>query len=105
MSSGLYLPLLLIGLAYAGLSIAAGTVAGRGDAERGEHYRDLAFAAALGAGAYTAILLILVAIDTPGRFSDAVTIIFVVCVFFALLLFVLYLLAQGLARLRRRPER
>ena len=105
MSSGLYLPLLLIGLAYAGLSIAAGVVAGRGDAERGERYRDLAFAAALGAGAYTAILLILVAIDTPGRSSDAITIIFVICVFFALLLFVLFLFAQGLARLRRRPER
>jgi hypothetical protein len=102
-SSGLYLPLALIGVVYAGLSIAAGMVTGRGDPERGERYRDLAFGAALGAAAYTAILLILAAIDTPGRFTDAVTIIFVICAFFALLLLVLFLFARGLALLRRRP--
>jgi hypothetical protein len=104
-SSGLYFPLVLIGVAYAGLSIAAGMAAGRGDAERGERFRDLAFGAALGAAAYTAVLLILAAVDTPERFTDAVTIIFVVCVFFVLLLLVLFFIAQGLALLRRRPGR
>ncbi len=105
MSTSFYYPLILLGLAYAGLSIAAGRVANRGDAERSERYRDLAFGAALGAAAYTAVLLILAAFDTPERFVDALTIIAVICGFFALLLVLLYLIAQGVGMLRRRPER
>ena len=70
-----------------------------------ERLRDLAFGAALATAAYTAILLVLAAIDTPGRFTDAITIIFVICAFFALLLVLLYLIAQAVGRVTRRPGR
>jgi hypothetical protein len=105
MSMGLYFPLLIVGVAYAGLSIYAGMVANRGDDERSEGLRDLAFGAALAAAAYTAILLVLAAIDTPSRFMDAITIIAVMCGFFALLLLVLYAIGQAVGRVTRRPGR
>ena len=47
----------------------------------------------------------LAAIDTPNRFTDAITIIFVICAFFALLLVLLYLIAQAVGRVTRRPGR
>jgi hypothetical protein len=102
MSSGLYTPLLLIGILYAGLSIAAGVVARRGDHARGERMRDLGFGTALIAAAYTVILLILAAIDAPSRFTDAITIIVVVLAFFGLLLFVLFAMSEAVARIRGR---
>jgi cytochrome bd-type quinol oxidase subunit 2 len=102
MSSGLYTPLLVVLLVYAGLTIAAGAVK---DAERSERYRDLAFGAALAAAAYTVVLLILAAIDAPNRFTDAIEIIFLILALFALLLGLLFLISQGLARVRSRPGR
>ena len=82
----LYFPVLILGAVCAGLSIYAGMLSNRGDGERSERMRDLAFGAALATAAYTVILVVLAAIDTPGRFTDAITIILVVCAFFALLL-------------------
>ena len=105
MSMGLYFPLLIVGVVYAGLTIYAGMVANRGDDERSERLRDLAFGAALAGAAYTAILLVLAAIDTPSRFMDAITIIAVMCGFFGLLLLLLYLIAEALGRVTRRPGR
>ena len=105
MSTGLYYPLLVLIVVYASLSIAAGTVARSGDADKGERYRDGAFGIALAAAAYTAVLLVLAAVDTPNRFSDMLLIIAVIFVFFALLLLVLFLLGQLGALLRRRPSR
>jgi hypothetical protein len=101
-SSGLYLPVLVILAVCAGLAIAAGAVK---DAERSERYHDLTFGASLVAAAYTVVLLILAAVDAPNRFTDAIEIIFVILVFFALLLGLLFLITQGLARVRSRPGR
>ncbi len=105
MSTGLYLPLLVILAAYAALNLTAGVLARRGNHERSERFSDLAFGTALAAAAYTVILLILAAVDAPNRFTDAIEIIFVTLAFFVLLLSFLYLVAQGLARIRSRPER
>jgi hypothetical protein len=105
MSSSLYYPLLLLIVVYASLSIAAGMVARGGDAEKGERYRDGAFGIALAAAAYTAVLLILSAVDAPNRFSDMLLIIAVIFIFFALLLLVLFLFGQLGSLLRRRPSR
>jgi cytochrome bd-type quinol oxidase subunit 2 len=105
MSTSLYYPLLVVGLAYAALSIAAGVVTRRGDADKGERYRDAAFGTALAAAVYTAVLLILSAVDTPSRFEDMLLIFAVIFVFFALLLLLLLFFAQVVSRLRRRPER
>ena len=70
MSTSLYYPLLVLIVVYASLSIAAGMVARGGDAEQGERYRDGAFGVALAGAAYTVVLLILSAVDTPSRFED-----------------------------------
>ncbi len=102
MNSSLYTPLLLVALLYAGLMIASDVVARRGNTERSERYQDLAFGTALAAGAYTAILLVLAAIDAPNRFTDAIITIAVVLAFFALLLGLLFLISLAYGRLRRR---
>jgi cytochrome bd-type quinol oxidase subunit 2 len=102
-SSGLYTPVVVIAAVYAGLAIAAGVVAGRGDGERSERYRDLAFGTVLLAAAYTVVLLVLAATDAPNRFTDMIKIFLVVIAFFALLLFLLFLISQVYARLRRSP--
>jgi uncharacterized membrane protein YccC len=103
-SMGLYFPILILGAAYAALTAWAGIVSNRGDRDRSERFRDFAFGAALLAAGYTAILVILVAVDTPNRFSDAVTIILVICAFFGLLLVVLYLIAQVVGLVTRRAR-
>ncbi len=105
MSTGLYYPLLVLVVVYASLSIAAGMVDRRGQPEQGERYRDGAFGTALAAGVYTVVLLILSAVDAPNRFSDMLLIFAVMFVFFLLLLIVLFLIAQAMSRLRRRPGR
>jgi hypothetical protein len=102
-SGSLYLPVVVIGLAYAGLSIAAGVVAGRDDSEGAERYRDLAFATLLLGAAYMLVLLVLSVTDAPNRFIDMLTIFLVVIAFFALLLFLLFLISQVYSRLRRSP--
>jgi Kef-type K+ transport system membrane component KefB len=102
-SMGLYFPVLVMGAAYAGFTIAASMLAGREQHERSERMRDLAFGSALVAAAYTAILVVLAAVDAPSRFTDAVTIILVICGFFAILLVVFFLIAQVVGRLGRRP--
>ena len=104
MSSSVYYPLLLLAAFYAGASIAASRVGARGETERSERLRDLAFGAALLAAAYTAVLTVVSAIDTPNRFMDAVTTILVMCGFFLLLLVVLFLITKALSVFSRRPE-
>ncbi len=105
MSSSLYTPLLVVLAVYAGLNVTSGVMAGRGNHERADRYADLAFGAALAAAAYTVVLLILAAFDAPSRFTDAIEIMFVTLAFFVLLLSLLFLIAQGLARIRSRPGR
>ena len=105
MSSGLYMPLLVVLAVYAGLTIASGVMSGRGNHERADRFADLAFGTALAAAAYTVVLLVLAAFDAPSRFTDAIEIMFVTFAFFALLLSLLFLIAQGLARIRSRPGR
>jgi hypothetical protein len=102
MSSSLYTPLLLVAVVYTGLSIAAGIATRRGDTARGERLLDLGFATALIAAAYTVILLILAAVDAPGRFTDAITIMLVIGAFFVLLLLALFAVAQLFGRIRGR---
>ena len=105
MSSALYMPLLLVLAVYAGLNLTSGLMKRRGNRERADHYADLAFGTALAAAAYTVVLLVLAAFDAPSRFTDAIEIMFVTLAFFALLLSFLFLVAQGLARIRSRPGR
>ncbi|MBN1528435.1 MAG: hypothetical protein JW895_05210 [Thermoleophilaceae bacterium] len=105
MSMGVYFPVLILGALYAALTMYAGFVGNRGNRDRSERSRDLAFGSALLAAAYTVILVVLVAIDTPNRFTDAVTIILVICAFFGILLVVLYLISQVVGLVTRRAGR
>jgi hypothetical protein len=100
-----YMPLVILGALCAALTMYAGWTANRGNRERGERFRDYAFGTALVTAAYTAILVVLVAIDTPNRFTDAITTIVVICVFFAILLVLLFLISQVLGLVTRRPGR
>jgi hypothetical protein len=100
-----YMPLLVLGAVYAGLTVYAGYVGNKGDRDRGERFRDLAFGTALLTAAYTAILVVLVAIDTPNRFTDAITIIAVICGFFAILMVLLFLISQVVGLVTRRAGR
>jgi hypothetical protein len=99
---GLYWPLLLVALFYMGASIAAGMMDRREEHERADRVRDVAFGVGLAAAAYTVVLTIMVAIDTPDRFTDMVTITFVIGVFFAALVFILFLIGQLVSLVGRR---
>jgi Na+-driven multidrug efflux pump len=102
---GVYIPLLIMGALYAGLTMYGNYVGNKGDRDRSERFRDYAFGTALVTAAYTAILLVIVAVDTPSRFTDAITIILVVCAFFAILLVLLFLISQVVGLVTRRAGR
>jgi len=102
---GVYIPLLIMGALYAGFTMYGNYVGNKGDRDRSERFRDYAFGTALVTAAYTAILLVIVAVDTPSRFTDAITIILVVCAFFAILLVLLFLISQVVGLVTRRAGR
>jgi cytochrome bd-type quinol oxidase subunit 2 len=102
---GVYIPLVVLGAVYAGITMLANYIGSKGDRDRSERFRDYAFGAALVTAAYAAILVVLVAVDTPNRFTDAITTILVICVFFAILLVVLFLISQVVGLVTRRAGR
>jgi hypothetical protein len=106
LSSGLYLPLAaLLGL-YAVLSIVAQVAQGRGNPDRAEGLRGVAFGIALLAAAYTVVLLIAAAASYPDRLFDALTIMVVVVGFFVVLLLAFFVLFELLVnRVGRRARR
>ena len=85
-----YLPLLLLGLAYAvvyAIAQAAGTRRGQ---EARERMLDVAFGVALLAAVYTLVLLIISVVTLPDLVVDLVRIVLVMVAFFAVLLSVLF---------------
>ena len=85
LSFALYLPVLLLALVWAGLSVAGNVVEGRGNDAGATTMRDLGFGAILLAGLWVAVLAVLVAVQYPIRSSDGLIIIAVAFVFFAIL--------------------
>jgi cell division protein FtsW (lipid II flippase) len=92
--SGMYTPLVLLIVGYAGLSIMAGRALANEDRPRAERFGTYAFALVLVAAVYSVVLLIAVIFSYPSRFYDMLVILFVVCAFFALLMFVFFLLSE-----------
>jgi Kef-type K+ transport system membrane component KefB len=104
--SSMYTPLVVLLVAYAALSLLAGRALSREDTDRAERFGTIAFAVLLVAALYTIVLVISAVFAYPSRSTDMVTIVLVMCGFFALLLFVFFLLAEWIpGRLRRREER
>jgi hypothetical protein len=85
LSFALYLPVMLLALVWAGLSVAGNVVEGRGNDAGATTMRDLGFGAILLAGLWVAVLAVLVAVQYPIRSSDGLIIIAVAFVFFAIL--------------------
>ena len=96
--SGLYTPLVVLLAAYAVLSLLAGRARGREDRGGTERFETYAFVVLLVAALYTVVLVISAIFAYPSRTTDMVTIILVICGFFALLLFLFFLLAELLPR-------
>ena len=104
--SAMYTPLVLLIVLYAVLSILANRAQGQEDRERAERYTNIAFAVVLVSAAYVVVLLIATVFSYPSRFYDMLVILFDIIVFFGLLLFVFFLLAELLpGTLRRRRDR
>lgn len=105
LSSSYFLPLILAGVLYVALFVAARVLDGRGD-ERSENVADAAFLLMLLSAAYTAILAVVAVASEMDLIWDLVRILFVVVVFFGILILALLLVFErgigGLSRLRRR---
>jgi hypothetical protein len=99
-----YTPLIVAGILYAVLGIAAGIVRGR-DHERADQLEDLRFGLVLLTGAYVVVMVIAALLDKSDLVKDMIEVLAIVIVFFGLLLVVMLVVFErgvgGLARLRR----
>jgi hypothetical protein len=105
LSSGYFTPLILAGVVYAGLFVAARVLEGRED-ERSETAEDAGFVVMLLSGVYVAILLVVAVASEMDLVWDLVRILVIVVVFFAVLVLLLLLVFEraigGITRARRR---
>lgn len=93
-SFSLYLPVMLLALVWAGLSIAGNVVEGRGNEAGAATMRDLGFGSMLLAGLWVVVLVVMALVQYPVRTSDGLLILAVVFAFFALLVGVLLVLTE-----------
>jgi O-antigen/teichoic acid export membrane protein len=100
--SAMYAPVVLLLIAYAVLSVLASRARSNDDRPRTERFSNWAFLVVLVFAAYAVVLLLASVFSYPSRFYDMVLIIVVIAVFFALLLFVFFLIAEILPRAFRR---
>ena len=108
MTWSMFLPLILAGLVFGGISIVAGVMDSRGNSAGAERWRDYGFVLLLAFVAWTAILLLVAIFNKPNSIGDMLIITIVVVVFFALLLVMFFgisLLAGALGRQTQRRKR
>jgi hypothetical protein len=79
---------------YVVLGLLAARARAQENTARGDRFNTIAFGVLLVAAAYMIVLVISAAFAYPSRSTDMVTILVVICAFFALLLFVFFLLAE-----------
>jgi len=96
--SSMYTPLVVLLAVYAVLALLAARARGNEDRDRADRFDTIAFGVLLLAALYTIVLVISAAFSYPSRSTDMVTIILVICGFFAILLFVFFLIAELLPR-------
>ncbi len=102
--TGMYAPLVLLLVAYAGLGIMATRARAGDDDARADRLTGIAFALVLAAAVYTVVLVVAAVIGYFARVYDMVIIMFVILAFFALLLFVFFLIAELIPRALRRGQ-
>lgn len=102
---GIYMPIVVMLVGFATLSVLGNAARGREDRARAEKFADFAFLLALLGAVYAVVLVIVSAVSYPLRFWDMLLIIFVMLAFFALLLFVFFFIGEVLPRVFRRGSR
>ena len=102
--SAMYTPVAVLLVGYALLSILANRARSNEDWPQAERFSNWAFLVVLVSAAYTVVLLLSTVVSYPSRFYDMVLIIFVIAVFFALLLFAFFLIAEVIPRALRRGD-
>jgi hypothetical protein len=102
--SALYTPLVVLLAAYVVLVLIAGRARGKEDTDRAERFDTFAFAMLLVAALYTIVLVITAVFQYPSRSTDMVTILLVICGFFALLLFAFFVIVEWIPRRLSRRE-
>jgi cell division protein FtsW (lipid II flippase) len=100
--SAMYTPVVLLVIAYAVLSILAGRARSHDDRARADRFTNWAFLVVLVFAAYAVVLLLASVFSYPSRFYDMVVIIFVITVFFVLLLFAFFVIAEVIPNALRR---
>jgi fatty acid desaturase len=100
--SAMYTPLVVLLAGYAVLSVMAGRARGHDDSKTADRYATYAFGLVLVSAAYVIVLLLAAVFSYPSRVYDMVIILIVVGVFFALLLFLFFVLAEIVPRATRR---
>ena len=104
MPSSMYTPLVVLLIAYALLGILANRARGHENREQAERYTNIAFAVVLVSAAYVVVLLIATVFSYPTRTWDMLIILFDIIAFFALLLFVFFLIAELIPHTLRRSR-
>jgi Kef-type K+ transport system membrane component KefB len=105
MTWSMFLPLIVAGLAFAVVSVAANVIANRGNAERAERWRDYGFLLLIAFGVWTVILLLVAIFNKPNSVGDMLLVTFVIVVFFALLLVVFFGISLLVGALGRSTDR
>jgi cytochrome bd-type quinol oxidase subunit 2 len=100
--SQLYTVVIVLLVAYAVLSVLANRARSHDDRARAESLTNWAFLVVLVFAAYAVVLLITSVFSYPSRFSDMLLTIAVIVVFFALLLFVFFVIAEVIPNALRR---
>jgi hypothetical protein len=102
MPSAAYTPLVVLVVGYAVLSIMSARARSHDDRATADRYSTLAFALVVVSAVYVVVLLIATVVSYPSRVYDMLLILIVVGVFFALLLFVFFAIAEIIPRALRR---
>jgi hypothetical protein len=100
--SGLYTPLVVLLVAYVALILLGNRARAKEDTEGAERWATWAFGVLMLAALYTIVLVIAAVFNYPSRSTDMVTIVLVICAFFALLLFAFFLIAEVIPSALRR---
>jgi uncharacterized membrane protein YdcZ (DUF606 family) len=104
--SAMYTPLVLLLAGYVVFSLIAGRARANDDSEQADRYETLAFALVLVGGLYAVVLLVSAVVSYPNRVYDMVIILIVIGLFFALLLFIFFVIAEIIpGALRRGRDR
>jgi hypothetical protein len=102
--SAMFTPLVILIVVYAALAILAGRARGKEDNAGADRFATWGFGVVLLSAVYVVVLLVSAAVGYPSRVYDMLIILFVIGVFFALLLFVFFLLAELIPSALRRGD-